>query len=148
MKLTKTIALSALIAGGLLAANSALQAQDTPKTPTPPPVGAPGAPGVRGGPGLSIDLIAKQLDLTEDQKPKVKTILDDMRQKMRDLRNDASVAAEDKRAKMKEIRDAITVKLKEVLTAEQFAKWQKMGGGARPRPASAPVAPADKPAEK
>ena len=75
MKFTKTLALATLIAGSLIAGSSALQAQDAPATP--PPAGGP--PGGRGA-GQNFDQIAKQLELTDDQKPKVKTILDDMRQ--------------------------------------------------------------------
>jgi hypothetical protein len=62
--------------------------------------------------------------------------LDDQQQKMRDLRQDTSVAQADKRAKAKEIREATTAKLKDILTADQFAKWQKVGQ--RQRPAAAP----------
>ena len=148
MKMTKTFALAALMAGSLLAGTT-LQAQDAPPHPTPP--NAPGGPGGPGGPGMrgrpNFDQIAKQLDLTDDQKPKVKAVLDEQQQKMNDLRKDTATAPEDKRAKAKEIRDSATAKLKEILTPEQFAKWQKMGP-ARQRPAGAggpPPADAPKP---
>ena len=134
MKLNKAFVLAALVAGSLFAGSLALQAQDNTN---PPPAGAPPGGGMR--PRMNFDMIAKQLDLTDDQKPKVKAVIDDMQQKQRDLRADTSVAQEDKRAKAKEIRDAATAKLKDILTPEQFAKWQKMGPGMRQRPQ--PVAP-------
>jgi len=133
--MTKTLALAALVAGSLLAGNTALQAQDN--TNTPPASAPPGSPGMRGR-AMNFDAIAKQLDLTDDQKPKVKPIVEDMLQKMKDLHADTSVAQTDKRAKAKEIRDAATAQLKDILTAEQFAKWEKMGPGQRPHPQATP----------
>ena len=134
MKLNKTIALAALVAGSLFAGSVALQAQNNTNTP---PAGAP--PGGLRGRGMNFDTIAQQLALTDDQKPKVKAIIDDMQKKQRDLRADASVAQEDKRAKSKEIRDAATQQLKPILTSDQFEKWTKMGPGQRQRPAAPPA---------
>ena len=92
---------------------------------------------------MSFDMIAKQLELTDDQKPKVKPIIEDMQQKQRDLRADTTVAQADKRAKSKEIRDAATAQLKPILTPEQFTKWSSMGPGQRQRPPAAPPAGGD-----
>jgi Spy/CpxP family protein refolding chaperone len=131
MKLTKTFALAALVAGSLLAGNTALQAQDNTNTP---PASAPPASGMKGR-GLNFDAISKQLELTDDQKPKVKTVIDDLTQKQRDLRADTTVAMADKRAKAKELRDAATAKLKDILTPEQLTKWEKMSQRQRPQAA-------------
>ena len=129
--------MTAVLMAASLFAGSALQAQDAPKDkPAAPPSGAPG--GMRGR-GLNFDSIAKQLDLTEDQKPKVKPIIDEWLQKMGDLRKDTSIAQEEKRPKMKELRDAVTEKLKDILTADQLTKWKNMGPGAgRPGGAGGP----------
>jgi hydrogenase maturation factor HypE len=54
------------------------------------------------------------------------------------LRTDTSVAGADKAAKAKEYREAANTQLKEVLTAEQYAKWETMTH--RGRPAAAPEA--------
>lgn len=129
MKMTKTITLAALVIGSLWAASS-LQAEDAPKGKPPGERGGPGGPGARNG----GEMIAKMLELTDDQKPKVKVIMEDMQQQMQSLRTDTSVATPDKAAKAKEIREATNVKLKEVLTAEQFAKLEKMGPGSRKGP--------------
>lgn len=138
MKLNKTLTLAALVATSLFA-GSALQAQDAPKDkPADAPGGAPGGSGMRR-PMLSLDSVAKQLDLTEDQKTKVKPVIEELTQKMGDLRKDTAMSPEDRRPKMKELRDAATAKLKEILTAEQFAKWEKVGpGGRRPGGAGGP----------
>ena len=74
------------------------------------------------------------MDLTDDQKPKVKAALDEQMQKMSDLRKDpdfAGLSREDKMAKMKPIRDDFMSKMKEILTPDQFAKFEKMGPGMR-----------------
>jgi Spy/CpxP family protein refolding chaperone len=116
MKLTKTFALAAVVAGSLLA-GTALLAQDS--TNTPPA----GAPGLRRP---NAEQIAKQLDLSDDQKTKVKAALEEQQSKMKALREDASLSQEDKRAKAKELRESFIEKMKEILTPEQFEKWQKI----------------------
>lgn len=138
MKLNKTLTLTALVATSLFA-GSALQAQDAPKDK---PADATGGPGMRR-PMLSLDSVAKQLDLTDEQKIKAKPIVEELQKKVTDLRQDTALAQEDRRAKMKELRDGATAKLKEILTADQFAKWEKMGpGGRRPGGAGGPPAAA------
>jgi Spy/CpxP family protein refolding chaperone len=73
----------------------------------------------------NFDLMAKELGLTDEQKPEVKAVLDDEQQKVSDLRQDTSLSLEDRRAKMQAIRRVTTAKMKGILTAEQFEKWQK-----------------------
>jgi Spy/CpxP family protein refolding chaperone len=139
MKLNKTMMLVALVAGGLLS-GIPLRAQDASNTPaaTPPPTRRP---------MMTVDGIAKQLDLTDDQKTKVKPIIEDMQKQGAEVRKDTSLSQEDRRAKMKEIRDAASTQLKDILTPEQFAKWQKMGAGNRRQappnapPGGAPATP-------
>ncbi len=124
MKANKTMLITALAVGSLLALSPALRADDSTNTPpSTPPAGAPpaGQP-PRGG----FERIAEQLNLTADQKPKVQSILDAQRQKMLDLRNDTSLSQEDRRAKMKAIREDTATQMKAVLTPEQFQKWQDM----------------------
>ena len=130
MKLNKSLILSALVASSCLTGASALQAQDTNSAATPPASDAPKP--MRARPA-GFDMIAKQLDLTDDQKAKVKPIFDDMRTKITALRSDQSLSQEDRRAKMTEIRTATSAQLKDILTPEQYDKWTKMGArGGRP----------------
>ena len=127
MKIKKSLIITALVAGNLLAWNLALQAQDATNTPPATrPAGAPpgAARGMRGGPNL--DQLTTALNLTEDQKPKVKSILDAQRQKTTDLRADTGLSQEDRRTKMQAIRQDMSDQLKAVLTSEQFGKWQQM----------------------
>ena len=111
MKITKTLVIAALVAGSLVAWNSA-RAQDT-KTNTPPPAGQPGPrPGMRGG--QTLEQLTTELNLTDDQKPKVKAILDDRDQKIKALRGDTTLSREDMRTKMQEVRTATNSKMKEM----------------------------------
>jgi len=136
--------ITALVAGGVLAADVAVYAQDA--TNTPPTQHAP-AP-ARGR--MNFDAIATQLALTDGQKAKAKPVFEEMNQKMIDLRKDTTLERPDRAAKMKEIRDDASAKLKEILTPEQFQKWQNMGPRNHVRPVTppagtnAPAATADK----
>lgn len=138
MKLNKTLMIAALVAGGLFAAEVAVQAQDSTNKP---PAGAPpqGGPGARGR--MNFDNIATQLALTDDQKTKAKPVFDEMQQKMADLRKDTTMEQTDRRAKMKEIRDNANTKLKDIFTPEQYDKWQKMAQGNRRPPGGAGAPP-------
>jgi periplasmic protein CpxP/Spy len=131
MKPTKLMLITTLALGGLLTLSPAGFADDATNTPPaapptggPPPGGPPG-PGMRGR-GPNFDMIAQQLNLTDDQKPKVKTIFDDQRQQMRDLRQNQDLSREDRMAKMKSIREDSDAKLKAILTPDQFQQWQNM----------------------
>jgi protein CpxP len=80
---------------------------------------------------------ARELNLTEEQKQQLQTIIRTQAGKVRDLRQNTSLAPEDKRAKLRALRAEITAEVKKVLTPEQFEKWQAKqgqlaaGGGAR-----------------
>jgi periplasmic protein CpxP/Spy len=108
---------------------------------------------MRGRGGPSIEMMTTNLSLTAEQVPKVKAVLDAQRQKMTELRGDSNLSQEDRRTKMQEMRTDMTAKMKEILTPEQFAKFEKMGpgmrgnrppGGGRPSGAGEPPA-GDKP---
>ena len=137
----------ALVAGGLLVGGVS-QAQDA-KTNKPP--GAMGGPRGPGGmrQQMAPEKMAKDLGLSDEQTPKFKAALEESRKKMTELRADTTIAPEDKRAKGKEIRDAANVKVKAILTPDQYEKYLKLVPGPRNRPgAGAPPAAGDKPVEK
>jgi Spy/CpxP family protein refolding chaperone len=119
MKSTKTMLIAALIAGALLACNSALLAQNSTNNP---PAG--GMRGGRGGP--TIEQLTTNLSLTADQIPKVKAVLDGQRQKMTDLRADTSLSQEDRRTQMQAIRADVMAQMKDILTPDQFTKYQTL----------------------
>jgi Spy/CpxP family protein refolding chaperone len=66
-----------------------------------------------------------ELDLTADQKAKVKTLLQEQKEKLKEIRQDASLSKVDKAAKLREAQQDFAKKLKEILTPEQYAKWEK-----------------------
>jgi Spy/CpxP family protein refolding chaperone len=122
MKPSKMTLIAALALGSLLTLSPAGFTQDA----NTPPAGNPPEHGPRGR-GPNFDTVAERLKLTDDQKPKVKAILQDMGQKMRDLRQQGQdMSPEDRMAKMKSIRDETDAKMKGVLTEDQFKQWQEM----------------------
>ncbi len=152
MKHSKTLMLAALVASSLLTGGLAAHAQESTNAAAPagtPPAATPPATGGRMR-GMNFDNAVKQLNLTDDEKPKVQAVLDDVKQKFTDLRADSSLSPADRRAKFKEIRDDMNAKLKDILTPDQYAQWQKIGpGNRRPpglNPASVPAVPAATPA--
>jgi periplasmic protein CpxP/Spy len=116
MKSTKTWLVAVLAAGALLGGSSALYAQNATNTP----------PASTHGGMKSRQNIAKQLDLTEDQKPKYDAIMKGAAEKGRALREDTSLTSQDKKDKAKVIREDTTAQLKALLTPEQFTKWQEL----------------------
>ena len=141
MKSTKMTLIAALAVGSLLTLSPALRADDssTNTPPSTPPAGGPshGDRGAMRGRGQNFDALAERLNLTDDQKPKVRDILQAEREQMRDLWQNQDLSREDRMAKMKTIHDDTSAKLKNVLTPDQFQKWQEMGpmmGGPRHRP--------------
>jgi Spy/CpxP family protein refolding chaperone len=68
--------------------------------------------------------IAKELNLTADQKEKLQTIVRDHAQKLRELHQDTSLSITQKREKFQAIREDITAEVKKVLTPDQFEKWK------------------------
>ena len=71
--------------------------------------------GMHGG----LQATVESLNLTDDQKAKVKEIFADAKTKHQAVSNDASLNEEQKKAKLKELHSATMAKLNEVLTPEQ-----------------------------
>ena len=118
MKSTRTLLITALAAGALLAGSSALLAQNA----TNPPTAGDHGPSMKGRPNL-----AKQLDLTDAQKPKVEAIMKSTMEKNRAVREDASLTPEEKKAKAKAIHEDAATQMKAVLTPEQkkyLSSWE------------------------
>lgn len=128
----QTFSLAVLAAAGLLAFSTAVRADDTNSTSTAKPEApAAGAPQMRG-PRMNVDLqvnrLTEQLSLTDDQKAKVKTALEEQNKKREEI---MQATPEDRRAKMQEAREELNKKMKEILTAEQFQKFEQMGPAGR-----------------
>ncbi len=134
MKATKLSWIAALTLGGLIIATPISRAQEKPDgdaKPKPERRERPERPAARAG--GRVNAIVAELNLSDDQKDKLKTILKDEGDKLRLLREDTNLSQEDRRAKLREARQGTVGKVKELLNAEQFEKWQKARQAGGPR---------------
>ena len=122
----KVSLLAALALGGLLACSTLATAQDTNSSSSTAP--KKGEKGKRGGlfsPEARLDRLSTDLALTDAQKPKVKAVFEDSQKAMQ------GVPREDMRTKMQSVREEENKKLKEILTPDQWDKYQKILADAR-----------------
>ena len=87
--------------------------------------------GMGMSPDQQLEHMSQTLNLTEDQKTKIKPILEDQSNKMHQLMQDTSTAPQDKRAKFQEIHENTMSQIKPILTSDQVKKLESMreGGG-------------------
>ena len=126
---------------------------ENPPQGQPPQEGAAGGRGMRHGP-MSPDQMLARLDerlrLSDDQKTKVRSILEDRQSSMEKLRSDTSLSPEDRRAKMRTIFEEHNGQIKNVLNDQQKQQFEQMmqrrgrmgnGGGNPPPSDQAPPPP-------
>jgi uncharacterized protein (DUF2147 family) len=122
MKINK-ISMAIMAASAVLAISPTVRAQmaDTNK-----PAGETQPPRAnRGGMQLTVEALDKAVTLTDAEKPKVKDAIDEFNKARTDARaGDQS----DMRTKMTAAREALDKKMKEILTPDQFTKYQAMPG--------------------
>jgi periplasmic protein CpxP/Spy len=70
--------------------------------------------------------MGKQLNLTDDQKEKLKPIMTSQMQDMAAVKSDTTMTPPQKRAKMMEIHQKYASQIDAILTPEQQAKWKTM----------------------
>ncbi len=131
MKIKKMLA--GLVSLGLVAALAVPGALAKPQT-APAPQTAAKEMGMHGG----LEAAVQSLNLTDDQKAKVKDIFADAKTKKQALSSDTSLNEEQKKAKMKELHSATMAKLNEVLTPEQQTELKSKMEAAK---AKAPMNP-------
>jgi Spy/CpxP family protein refolding chaperone len=106
------------------------RAQDKSTPLPPPPPGEQGEgkhEGMRKGPrGDRLKMLAEKLSLTEDQKTKIKPIVEDEMQAMKTLRDDTTLDKDAKSAKMQEIRKAHRDQIVAILTPDQQKKFEEI----------------------
>jgi len=78
--------------------------------------------------------IASALNLTPEQREKLRPIVNDEGAQLRAVRLDERMTPEQKRAKVLEIRESFRPKIAAVLTPEQPEKWKKMEEASQPQP--------------
>ena len=117
------ISLIAALAVALIVCNPALRADDTKPT-ADAPKGERGPGGPRGEAAKErLNKLVEELKLTDTQKTKVEAVLKAQMQKRQELRD---ATPEERKEKGKAMREEMNKKLKELLTAEQFEKFEKM----------------------
>lgn len=131
-----------LLAGVLLTGCAAF-AQDS--TATPPAAASPKHHQMRGDAAEQrLKRLNKKLSLTDDQKEKVRPILQDEQKQMAALDDDTTLTPQQKHKKIREIRMSSRTQLDTILTPEQKAKLPavRTGGHGRrhqqPTPGSTP----------
>lgn len=118
------------IAGALLMATGAIaQDQSSTSAATQQQQQQQKAEGHRGrhgdrkmDPQARLDRMSKALNLTDDQKAKIKPILDNEQQQMQALKSDTSTAKQDRRAKAMEIHKNTMDQIRPILNSDQQAK--------------------------
>jgi Spy/CpxP family protein refolding chaperone len=80
-----------------------------------------------------LEEMSKQLNLTDDQKAKLKPILQDEAQQLQAVHNDASLSQDQKKAKAKEIHAAFKPQVNNVLTTDQQKQWKETKKKAKER---------------
>ena len=100
MKINKLSVITGLALGGLVACSNMALAQDQKPSGDQKPGGGRGR-----GPSVEqrLERMTDELKLTEDQKPKVKTVLEASQKKRQELFTDSSVPREERREKMQGI---------------------------------------------
>ena len=127
--MSKLSLIAAMALGGLVACSTLVNAQDV--------TNAPDRKGGKRGmsPEQIMERYTQQLSLTDEQKPKVKALLEDESKKRRELFRDSALDQQQKREKFRAVMDDQNKKMKEILTADQYKKYQEMnekmkkGGG-------------------
>ena len=131
MKVTKV--LGGFVAFGLVAAFAVPFAAAKPQA-------APAAQAHEKGMGMHDKMQAAldSLNLTDDQKAKIKDIFADAKTKHEAVSTDASLNEEQKKAKLKELHEATMAKLNEVLTPDQQAELKTKMSDAKEKPHAKP----------
>ena len=83
------------------------------------------AAGSATGPRARLQEAINDLNLTDLQKEQLKPLYQEQMEKLRELRQDTSLSMAEKLEKLNTIHQEVAPKLKKVLNADQYAKWEK-----------------------
>ena len=88
--------------------------------------GPRGMQGRMGDPDQHLQMLTKQLNLTQEQQEKIRPILQDQHTKMEQLQQNNATSQEDRRSQMMQIHQDTVSRVKEQLNDDQKAKFDKM----------------------
>ena len=77
-------------------------------------------------PDAHLQMLTEKLNLTDEQRTKLKPILEDQSQQLKAVHDDTSLSPDQKTAKMKAIHASFHDQINAVLTPEQQAKLKEM----------------------
>lgn len=77
-------------------------------------------------PQAHVDHLSKMLNLTDDQKVKIKPIIESTDAQAQSIRQDTSLTPQDRRAKMRDLHEKTMTQIRGILTPEQQAKLDDM----------------------
>ncbi|MFI5127170.1 MAG: hypothetical protein ACHQJX_10115 [Candidatus Acidiferrales bacterium] len=77
-------------------------------------------------PDERLQMLTKQLNLTDDEQAKIKPILVDEQKKMEDLRSDSTLSQQDRFQKMRDIREDSSKQIRSNLDENQQKKFDDM----------------------
>ena len=100
-----------------------------PTAPSNPPNqgGAPsGRPGRAGIVENRLENLSKQLNLTNEQKEKIRPLLQHEVERIRQVRNNSNLTQAEARSRMEMIRRNTNQRIAEILTPEQKKRWREM----------------------
>lgn len=84
-------------------------------------------------PQQRVNILAKRLNLSDDQKGKLQAIFADSQQQMQGVRQDSSLSRQDKMEKMKSLRSQTEDKINGILNDDQKQKYAQMKEQAQER---------------
>jgi Spy/CpxP family protein refolding chaperone len=111
MKRTSRILLTALLLGGALNLKPVVRAEEA-------------KPSVSDRIRDRLEEVIAVLELSDDQKLKIKEVFQNHGEKFKALREDTGMSREEKMQEFKAIQEDIDSEMKGILTTEQYAKWQ------------------------
>ncbi|MGZ4820430.1 MAG: Spy/CpxP family protein refolding chaperone [Terriglobales bacterium] len=77
-------------------------------------------------PQAHLDHLSSMLNLTDDQKAKIKPILESTDSQAQAIRQDTSLSPQDRRTKMRDLHEKTMAQVKDILTPEQQSKLEQM----------------------
>ena len=135
-----------MAAVGMLAGHAVVQGAD--QVPPGQGQGGPARGAVKRGQmdaGERLERMSRHLNLTDEQKAKIKPILEDEDQRLKALRDDGSLTRDQQREKLRSIRQETHEKIRPLLTPEQQKKIDDARAKALERQKTRPNKPAANP---
>jgi protein CpxP len=77
-------------------------------------------------PDAMLEHMSQELKLSDDQKAKIKPILEDQSKQMQELRQNTSASEQDRRTKMTQIHENTMSQVRPILTSDQQRKMDEM----------------------